>query len=126
MSAKRFDPHGQTQHGGGDGLQHIGGPCLHVQEAREMQLRMAGDSVAPMLRVIRQPDQRAGIEREAVVSWTIEPVDRPSLRPCPIEQQQKTMQQHIEKPREGRVAVMQSPLAREIRQMQRQRTVRPE
>ena len=101
-------------------------PRLAREMPGEMQLRQVRHGVAVAQAVHAEPDQRADIEREAVLFRTIEADGRPRIGPGAIEQRQRAMVEDIGEALKGRIAMVAPPVARVFRQMQRQRAVRAE
>ena len=96
-------------------------PRLAREMPGEMQLGQVRHGVAVAQAVHAEPDQRADIEREAVLLRTIEADGRPRIGPGAIEQRQRAMVEDVGEALEGRVAMVAPPVAGVFRQMQRQR-----
>ena len=72
------------------------------------------------------PEERADVDREAIVVRAIAVDVRLRLRPGAIEQRQEAMVKEVEEPAERRIAGVPQPLARVLGDVNRQRAVRAE
>ena len=70
--------------------------------------------------------ERAHVDGEAVLLGAIVLHRRPRLGPRPVEVEREAVVEHVEEPDERRIGVVEQPVARVLREMERQRPVRPQ
>src|SRR5262249_49844499 len=92
----------------------------------EMKLGVIRKRVALPQRRRPQPAQSADVEPEPVALRPVVLKNRFRHRPGPIKQRYQAVDEHVEKPYEGRVSRVADAVAREFGQMHRERAVGPE
>src|SRR5262245_43649675 len=109
-----------------DGSQPLGILRAPSQMPHEEPFGVVGDGVAIACAGQAEPRQRPDVHAESVLVGAVQVHRRANLGPRAIEEDPEPVVKEVEKARERGVTVVQESFARVLREMERQRAVRPE